>query len=72
MAGMTATPNKATLTHEHFCLPRPEATEPRIEGFISYSDDASGRSVPTSQVTRCQECGAATYQPYTTTLREIR
>lgn len=53
-----------TLRHESFCLPRPELTAPRIEGFVHYIDDpASGRSRPSHNVKRCLECGAADYQP---------
>jgi hypothetical protein len=62
---MTA-PVKATtpeVRHEDFCLPRPGATAPRIESYFYYSDDEkSGRSSATHKVTRCQECGAASYQ----------
>jgi hypothetical protein len=56
-------PTKATpkIRHEEFCLPRPGASEPRIESY-AYLDDASGQSRPTHDVTRCLECGAANYQ----------
>lgn len=49
------------VQHEHFCLPRPTATEPRVETYVHYTEDASGRSAPTHNVTRCQECGATRY-----------
>lgn len=52
----------AAVAHEHFCLPRPEADQPRLEGFVAYEDEPSGRSRPVAFVTRCLECGAATYQ----------
>jgi hypothetical protein len=51
------------LRHEEFCLPRPDAEEPRVETFRSFTDDpATGRSRPTHTVHRCLECGAASYQ----------
>lgn len=56
-------PLLAPLAHEHFCMPRPSAEEPRVEGFISYEDDAAGKSRPAAFVTRCVECGAAHYEP---------
>ncbi len=56
--------NPKALRHEEFCLPRPGAQEPRVEGFVAYADDAeSGRSRPAAFVTRCLECGAAKYDP---------
>ncbi len=58
------------LRHEHFCLPRPDEVAARIEGFVAYTEDKAGRSQPSKFVTRCQECGAANYRPYTP--REIR
>ncbi len=69
---MPATLNRSMLAHEHFCQPTGDREEIRVEDYISYADDGDGRSVPAKLVTRCLECGAATYQPYTTTLREIR
>lgn len=51
------------VRHEEFCLPRPGLTEPRIETFAAMSDDPkTGKSQPTHDVTRCLECGAATYR----------
>lgn len=52
----------AVVKHEEFCLPRPNADSPRIEGFVAYQDAATGRSVPAAFVTRCLECGATTYE----------
>ena len=52
------------VRHEDFCLPRPGESEPRVESYVHMGDDpASGRSAPTHDVTRCLECGAATYKP---------
>jgi hypothetical protein len=53
----------ATMTvkvrHEDFCV----SEKPRIESYVHMGDDpASGRSAPTHDVTRCLECGAATYK----------
>jgi hypothetical protein len=54
------------IRHEEFCLPRPGAGEPRVEGFIAYEDDAqTGRTRPAAVVTRCLECGAASYKRQT-------
>lgn len=58
----------ATMTdevrHEEFCLPRPGEKAPRVESYVHMGDDPkSGRSAPTHDVTRCLECGAATYKP---------
>lgn len=50
------------VRHEHFCLPRPDQEAPRIEGFVAYVDTDAGRSEPALYVTRCLECGAATYE----------
>jgi hypothetical protein len=61
-----ATLNAKALRHEEFCLPRPGEKEPRIEGFLAYEDDAvSGRSRVSAFVTRCLECGAASYNRQT-------
>lgn len=55
---------KPDLRHEVFCLPRPGAVEPRIEQYPHVDDDPqTGRSRATHNVTRCIECGAASYQP---------
>ncbi len=43
------------VTHEGFCLPRPDETGPRIERYTAYRD-FQGRAVPLS-VVRCVECG---------------
>lgn len=52
------------VRHEDFCKPRPGLDEPRIESYVHMGDDPkTGRSAPTHDVTRCLECGAATYQP---------
>lgn len=60
---MNATSIKVdTIRHERFCLPRPGLVEPRIEKFAAATDDlGTGRSRPSHDVTRCMECGAATY-----------
>jgi hypothetical protein len=51
------------IRHEEFCMPRPGAQAPRIESYIALADDPqTGRSRPTHDVSRCLECGAATYQ----------
>ena len=51
------------LRHEDFCLPRPGEEAPRVESYPYTADDpATGRSVVTHRVTRCQECGAANYK----------
>lgn len=60
---MQTSEKKVTVVHEVFCLPRPNQDAPRLEGFISYEDDVNGRSRPAAYVTRCVECGAATYEP---------
>lgn len=67
MATATATKLDAdAVRHEEFCLPRPGAKEPRLEGFTAYEDDArSGRTRPAAFVTRCLECGAAAYKRQT-------
>ncbi len=55
---------KDDLRHEVFCTPRPGVEEPRIETYTHLGDDPkTGRSFPTHDITRCLECGAATYQP---------
>ena len=60
---MPETITKAKVRHEEFCLPRPGESEPRIESYPHLADDPkTGRSQPTHDVTRCLECGAATYQ----------
>jgi hypothetical protein len=51
------------VQHEVFCLPRPGKEKVRIEGFVAYEDDAAGRTRPAAFVTRCLECGAASYRP---------
>lgn len=52
-----------SVRHEEFCLPRPGEKEPRLEGFTAYEDDAqTGRTRPAAVVTRCLECGAASYK----------
>jgi hypothetical protein len=60
MAVTTAAPQ---IRHEEFCLPRPGLDAPRIESFVALADDPhTGKSTPTHNVTRCLECGAATYR----------
>ena len=59
--------NAKSLRHEEFCLPRPDEKEPRIEGFLAYEDDPeSGRARASAFVTRCLECGAASYKRQST------
>jgi len=64
MAGMTSiTQPEVLVRHETFCLSRPDELKPRIETFAAFGEDpVSGRSRPTHDVTRCLECGAATYR----------
>ncbi len=58
--GTTTTPR---VRHEEFCLPRPDATTPRIETYPYLQDDPeTGRAMQTHTVTRCLECGAANYE----------
>ncbi len=60
---MAATSTSPRVRHEEFCLPRPDATEPRVEIFPYLQDNpATGRSTKTHTVTRCLECGAAHYE----------
>ena len=51
----------AVLRHEVFCQPTGGRTEVRIEQFRALADDPKGRSRATHNVTRCTECGAASY-----------
>jgi len=59
---MTApTKSAPKVRHEEFCLPRPGASEPRIESYPFYGDgQQGGRPVATHIITRCIECGAQT------------
>lgn len=60
---MPATTEVRALRHEEFCLPRPGEQAPRIERFTATSDDpTTGKSIPTHDVMRCLECGAANYK----------
>ncbi len=56
----TTTPS--ALLHERFCLPRPGASAPRIEVYDAarYGEDGITQ-VGVIRVTRCIECGNATY-----------
>jgi hypothetical protein len=63
MPAISNTLDTKNLRHEEFCLPRPGADKPRVEGFLAYTDDPAGLSRPAMFVTRCLECGAATYRP---------
>lgn len=56
-------PKLDEVRHEYFCLPREGEDAARLEGFLAYTDEASGLSRASSFVTRCLECGAATYRP---------
>lgn len=61
MPATAAAPPK--IRHEEFCLPRPGSDAPRIETYPAFVDDPkTGKSRPTHDVTRCIECGAATYR----------
>ncbi len=62
---MPATKPMPKVNHEAFCTPQSvrgdgPAEEPRIEQFRAFGDDGRGRE-RTLIVTRCLECGAATY-----------
>ncbi len=51
------------LEHEVFCLPRPGSDEPRIESYQADRPGPDGIEIAARvTVTRCQECGAATYE----------
>jgi hypothetical protein len=60
MAPATATTPR--VSHEEFCLPRPELSEVRMESYPAVGLDNRGQE-RTLIVTRCIECGAATYRP---------
>lgn len=49
-----------TLEHEHFCLPRPGAPEPRTETYRAERTNEAGVVTSRPTVTRCIECGAQT------------
>lgn len=61
MPATTPAPAMPKISHEHFCMPRPDATEPRIEGFWAARVDRNGVESGRIRVTRCLECGAARY-----------
>ena len=61
MPAATPAPAQPKISHEHFCQPRPDAREPRIEGFWADAVDRDGRPSGRIRVTRCLECGAARY-----------
>jgi hypothetical protein len=64
MAATALAPAPPPVIHEEFCLPRPDATEPRIETYPVTGDGPGG--IPrTLTVTRCIECGAARYMART-------
>ncbi len=44
-----------TIQHAHFCTPRPELPEARLEAFTRTTDD--GR---TAHIQRCIDCGEQT------------
>ena len=63
----TTTRKLGDVRHEYFCpINRPDTDPPRIEGFPAYADNAAGQSRPAAFVTRCVECGAASYEPIET------
>ena len=54
-----ATPDK--VEHAHYCLPRPGATEPRMESYTSPRFGPDGVTVVGyARIDRCQECGNRT------------
>lgn len=57
----TTTP--PAFRHEDFCLPRPGEDAPRIETYRVPIYDGGAGVYPTgsTEVCRCIECGAATY-----------
>ena len=68
---MPAAPEKTDLPqirHEVWCRPTADQfgrmrSEVRIEQFDALNDDPrTGRSAPVARVTRCLECGEATYE----------
>ncbi len=55
---------KPSLRHEDFCPAVVGTGEPRVESFVALRDDERmNRSVPVLNVTRCVECGVASYSP---------
>jgi len=49
------------VEHAEYCLPRPGATEPRMEGYSATRYGANGITVAGSSVVhRCIECGNRT------------
>jgi hypothetical protein len=51
------------VRHEDFCPVVAKEQDPRMESFPYLGDDpATGRTVPTHMVTRCLDCGAASYK----------
>lgn len=61
MAATTETTTLPLIRHEHFCQPTGGRAAVRIEQFLAYRDTQAGRSEPAVRVTRCMECGEATY-----------
>lgn len=49
-----------TLRHLDFCLPRPGASEPRVESYRVERSNQAGVVVGRPLVVRCVECGAQT------------
>jgi hypothetical protein len=61
---MPATVTTPKVRHEEFCPVVDKGQEPRLESFDYIGDDpTTNRSRPTHHVTRCLDCGAATYRP---------
>lgn len=58
----TEAPALPKIAHEEFCLPRPENDEVRVEQYKALGVDDKGHE-RALRVTRCLECGAATYRP---------
>lgn len=54
-------PEQPKISHEHFCMPRPGESKPRVESFKATSVNRDGVENGTVRVHRCIECGAARY-----------
>lgn len=62
MASPRTAPTAPRIAHEEYCMPRPELEEVRVEVYPATGDDGRGNE-RTLIVTRCLECGAASYRP---------
>lgn len=63
MATTTERVELPAVRHEHWCQPTGDRGEVRIEQFLAHRDMPSGRSEVVMRVTRCMECGEASYDP---------